>query len=49
MAMQSLPRQLSPTASFDVMDMLRQHVPLTLLVDMAFPCDLRPMGVESCA
>ncbi len=49
MAMQSLPRQLFPTTSCDVMDMLRQHIPLTLFVDMAFPCDLRPMGVESCA
>jgi hypothetical protein len=49
MAMQTLPRQLSHTAAFDVMDMLRQHIPLTLLVDMAFPCDLRPMDAESCA
>ena len=37
MATQRLPRQLPPTPSFDVMDMLRQHVPLTLLVDIAFP------------
>ena len=49
MAMQTLPRQLPHTPSFDVMDMLRQHIPLTLLVDMAFPCDLRPIDAESCA
>jgi hypothetical protein len=49
MAMQTLLRQLPHTQSFDVMNMLRHHVPLTLLVDMAFPCDLRPLDVESCA
>jgi hypothetical protein len=49
MAMQTLPRQLPPTPSFDVMDMLRQHVPLTLLLDVAFPCDPRPMDAASCA
>jgi hypothetical protein len=49
MAMQTLIRQLPPTPTFDVMNMLRQRIPLTLLVDMAFPCDLRPTDVESCA
>ena len=49
MTMQTLPRQMSLIPSFDVMDMLRQHIPLTLLVDMAFPCDLRPIDAESFA
>jgi hypothetical protein len=47
MAMQTLPRQLPQ--SFDVMDMLRQHVPLTLFVDMAFPSDLRQTDAVSFA
>ena len=37
------------TREFDVMEMLRQHVPLMLFVDMAFPDDLRGVDVESCA
>ena len=49
MAIQTLPLQHSTRASHDVMEMLRQHVPLMLFVDMAFPDDLRGVGIESCA
>ena len=45
MATQSLPQQLRSTPSDDVMEMLRQHVPLMLFVDMAFPDDLRGVDI----
>jgi len=49
MAAQSLPQQHRSTTSYDVMEMLRQHVPLMLFVDMAFPDGLRGVDIESCA
>jgi len=49
MATQLLPQQHHSHASYDVMEMLRQHVPLMLFVDMAFPDDFRGVGIESCA
>jgi len=49
MATQTLPQQLRSNPSYDVMEMLRQHVPLMLFVDMAFPDDLRGVDIESCA
>ena len=49
MATQTLPQQHSSHPSYDVMEMLRQHVPLMLFVDMAFPDDLRGVDIESCA
>jgi hypothetical protein len=49
MMTQTLSRQLPPTQRFDVMDMLSQHVPLLLLVDVAFPGGLQPIDAESCA
>ena len=49
MMMQMLARQLPPTRSVDVMDMLSKHVPLMLLVDVAFPGDLQPLEAESFA
>ena len=45
MAMQTLPLQHSTRPSYDVMEMLRQHVPLMLFVDMAFPDDLRGVDI----
>ena len=49
MATQTLPQQLRSNPSYDVMEMLRQHVPLMLFVDMAFPDGLRGVDIESCA
>jgi len=49
MAAQTLPLQHRSTPSSDVMEMLRQHVPLMLFVDMAFPDGLRGVDIESCA
>jgi hypothetical protein len=49
MATQTLPQQHSTHPSYGVMEMLRQHVPLMLFVDMAFPEDLRRVDIESCA
>ncbi len=52
MMTQPRPRQLPTAPSFDVMEMLRQHVPLTVLVDLAFPSVVpsrtpsRRLGVE---
>jgi len=45
MATQTLPQQLRSNPSYDVMEMLRQHVPLMLFVDMAFPDDLRGVDI----
>jgi len=45
MATQTLPQQHRSVPSYDVMEMLRQHVPLMLFVDMAFPDDLRGADV----
>jgi hypothetical protein len=45
MATQTLPQQLRSNPSDDVMEMLRQHVPLMLFVDMAFPDDLRGVDI----
>ena len=49
MATQTLPQQHRSTPSHDVMEMLRQHVPLMLFVDLAFPDDLRSADRESYA
>jgi hypothetical protein len=50
MAAQTLPpQQQYSTTSSGVMEMLRQHVPLMLFVDLAFPDGLRDVGIESCA
>jgi hypothetical protein len=46
---QLLPQQHHSHPSSGVMEMLRQHVPLMLFVDMAFPDDLRGADIESCA